>query len=330
MLANHVALPWSRVEGSLPPYGELNAQQVDNRLFVAVDHDGHRHALILETGKPTGFSDEKSRGLAVMERYLELEGHKGRLFIDARCGDRRSNEAFDAVIADIARRLSAGDDPEMATRTTLLRWRRFWGGGPTEGLSAEQVRGLFAELWFLARWLLPVDSAHSRHWSGPAGARHDFQWSSVSVEVKATKSARGHIHKINGLDQLCPPDDGSLFLFSLRLREEQGGKYTLPDIIDEIGELLQSDPEGLDFIHEGLARLGYSPLHASRYREIRFWVAEPGLFSVDQGFPRLTAASFVGGLPAGVERVEYEVNLSVCPELCVASTPDQIPRSFRR
>jgi hypothetical protein len=38
-------------------------------------------------------------------------------------------------------------------------------------------------------------------------------------------------------------------------------------------------------------------------------------------FPRLSAASFVNGLPNGIERIEYEVDLDVCPDLIIASAP---------
>jgi hypothetical protein len=328
MTDGHLVIPWLEVERPVPPYGQLNAKRITPQLYVAVDHEGRRHILLPLSGGETGFSDEKSRGLSVKERRLELDDHDARLFLDASCGDRKDNEAFDAVIADVARRLDGGDTPVGAVSVTLSRWRRFWDSGPVGGLSAEQMRGLFAELWFAARWLMPVDRSHIGSWFGPTGARHDFQWSDVSVEVKATNSARGHIHRINGLDQLVPPGRGCLYLFSMRLREEQGGKYTLPGMVEEIAKLLERDAAALDNFEQNLVRVGYSPIHAERYEETRFWVADQRLFAVTGRFPRITPESFVGGLLPGVEAVQYEINLGVCPDQCLASKPAELPHHF--
>jgi len=50
---------------------------------------------------------------------------------------------------------------------------------------------------------------------------------------------------------------------------------------------------------------------------------------VAEGFPRITRASFAGGPPAGVERVDYEVNLEGFAQLCVARKPSELPAQLR-
>jgi hypothetical protein len=190
---------------------------------------------------------------------------------------------------------------------------------PAEGLRPEQVRGLFGELWFLLVWLLPHGSAMVEHWVGPTGARDDFQWPGVAVEVKATVSIRGHIHRINGIDQLDPPEGGSLRLFSLRMRDEPASANSLVSLQAGITVALAEAPEQLDLFESRLAAAGYSPAHADRYDEMRFRVVSERLYRVDDHFPRLSAASFVADVPRGVERVEYEINLEGFPELLVAT-----------
>ena len=56
-----------------------------------------------------------------------------------------------------------------------------------------------------------------------------------------TKNSVNVKHKINGIDQLSPPENGELFLFSLRLREEQGADKTLPSLIAFCREKLKED-----------------------------------------------------------------------------------------
>ena len=101
-----------------------------------------------------------------------------------------------------------------------MAWRRFRDASPAGGLSGEKARIPFGELWFLAVWLLPHGVDHVKHWFCPTGARRDFAWSGLAVEAKATTSAHGQVHRIDGLDWLDAPADGRLMAFSVRMREE--------------------------------------------------------------------------------------------------------------
>ncbi|MDI6905961.1 MAG: PD-(D/E)XK motif protein, partial [Thermoanaerobacterales bacterium] len=130
-------------------------------------------------------------------------------------------------------------------------------------------------------------------------------------------------HHINGLDQLDHPENGRLYLYSLRIREEPASSNSLVSLIQRIGGLLTNKPELLDLYEERLAQAGYSPLYAERYSQTRFRVVSERLYLVETGFPRLSTSSFSGGLPRGVERVEYEINLEICPHLCVGKSPTE-------
>src|SRR5262249_27367868 len=150
--------------------------------------------------------------------------------------------------------------------------------------------GLFAELWFFSVWLVPkvgvVEAV--RRWRGPFGSRHDFEWEGLSVEVKATSSTRGHIHHINGIDQLALPENGRLLFFSLRLHEEGGSANTLVSVISGCHSQLETRPELLERFQSALARAGYSPAYDDEYAKLHLRVVDEGLFEVRDDFPRLT------------------------------------------
>lgn len=313
---------WRELETEPPAYGRMRARRLTRAdVVLAVDHD-HRHHVLLPIGsEEEGFTDSRSRGLLVAPRSLEIEDQPPRPFLDLCCSDRTANDAFNLVAIALLEELNNRATVIEAVRTTLARWRRFWAGLPAEGLSAEEVRGLFGELWFLLVWLLPHGTPHVEHWLGPSGARHDFQWPGLSVEAKATVSVRGHIHRINGLDQLDPPDDGTLAVFSMRLRDEPAASNSLVTLIARIEDVLAGEPERLDLFDGRIAAVGYSPAHADRYRDLRFRVVDERLYAVTDRFPRLSAGSFAGGVPAGIERIEYEINLEGGPDLVIASTP---------
>jgi hypothetical protein len=131
------------------------------------------------------------------------------------------------------------------------------------------------------------------------GSRHDYEWPGTSVEVKASTSTRGRIHRINGLDQLSPPQNGKLYFFSLMLREETGATNTLPALIASIVTKLNADEEALSRFETTLAQTGYSPVHDEEYSKLHLRVAQEGLYAIKDDFPRLNTEQFKNGVPAG-------------------------------
>ena len=314
---------WRGLPAKSDVYAELAAhplKDVDG-VFLAVDHEGARHFLLAIPEDGTVVSDEHSRGIRAVTRPLSVQQQPERLFIDVLCTAVGGQDVFNLVGTAIVDQVDQGGDPAEAVRTTLARWRRFWGAAPAGALTPQEIRGLFGELWFLAVWLLPHGHDQVRHWLGPTGARHDFQWRDLAIEAKATTSIRGHIHRINGLDQLDPPANGRLHVFSLRLREEVSASNSLVTLVAMITAELGDDGDILNDFETRLMQAGYSPAEADRYEELRFRVIDERLHEVSEVFPRLSAASFVDGLPPGVERVEYEVNLDACPDSIIANAP---------
>ncbi len=305
------------------------APDMTQRLLAAVDSNSKRHLLIRLQPGDAVLSDERSRGLEVATRDLSVPGQDIGRYLDVTCQDASGHEAFDLIGGELAERLAKERESaaECVTRV-LAKWRRFWGEPPRQMLSREEQLGLFAELWFLSVWLVPrlgSDEAVKR-WRGAFGARHDFEWPGRSVEVKATTSSRGAIHRIHGIEQLMPPDSGELLLFSLRLREEAGGGNSLPALVAACRQQLQVHDEASSRFETALAHAGYSQRYEEEYAAFRLRVVHEGLFVVRDDFPRITADQFNTGVPAGVEQVDYEINLSGFERFRVAdSSSDRFP-----
>lgn len=319
---------WIRLAGEQAAGQALWARfalpSVTERVLAALDADGWRHLLVsLEPGE-VDLQDAQSRGIAVSTRELSIAGREPGRYLDVLCCDGSGYDAFDVIGGEIAARLATGNEsgPEVVSRV-LSKWRRFWGQPIRRILSREEQLGLFAELWFLSVWLLPLVGVEEavKRWKGPSGARHDFEWSGRSVEVKATTSVRGRVHRVNGVDQLAPPEGGSLMLFSLQLREEAGATNSLPSILMRCSTLLEPHPESLGRFESCLDQAGYLRVDEEEYSKLRLRVVEEGLFTVIGDFPRITRAELGGHVPAGVERLEYEVNLAGSMHLCVSAHP---------
>ncbi|MCF6153750.1 MAG: PD-(D/E)XK motif protein [Candidatus Brocadia sp.] len=321
---------WSRLEQARPTGENLTARQavpdITTRLQCALDSEGRRHLLIALHANERDFRDTQSRGINVVTRDLIIRGLPIARYLDIQCLDAAGHMAFDLIGGELADELShANRMPAEIVKHVLAKWRRFWGQLPRTLLTREELLGLFAELWFLFVWLHPsvgIDEAVQR-WRGPFGSRHDFEWAGKSVEVKATTSSRGRIHRINGIDQLLPPEGGELLFFSLHLREEAGATNTLPALVNTILQCLNPDVDALSRFETVLAQTGYSPSHNEEYSKLHLRVIDEGLFSVRDNFPRITAHQFRAGVPAGIERIEYEINLGTFDCLLIARLPQE-------
>jgi hypothetical protein len=308
---------WSFLEANLPTGENLIAKKavpdLSSRVFCALDSENQRHILIHLESDDSVYNDRQSRGIQVVTRELNVHGQLPSQYLDLVCLDTAGYSGFDLIGSEIILEIVKGiRTPAEIIHYVLAKWRRFWGQIPQDLLSRNEVIGLIAEIRFLTERLIPDIGAEEsvKRWRGPFGSRHDFEWQGCSVEVKATTSSRGRIFHINGLDQLDPPKNGKLFFFGVRVREEGGAEQTLPGIIDACRSLLVNDDLALDNFESALIQAGYSPHHNEEYEKLHFRIIEESLFAVANDFPRICVGNFVGEIPNGIERVEYEINLN--------------------
>jgi hypothetical protein len=77
--------------------------------------------------------------------------------------------------------------------THIKRWKVFFAGQRRNLLTAEEVRGLFAELHFLRllyQGRFTQDSAMEA-WCGPAGSHQDFIYENTAVEINPYQGTKG-------------------------------------------------------------------------------------------------------------------------------------------
>src|SRR5256885_1784223 len=136
---------WRELEATTAPYGSLNARRLTDSAgaVLAVDPQGRRHVLLPMARLEDGFNDTRSRGLVVLSRMLEVEDEASRPFLDLCCTDPAGRDAFNVVAADLLDRLKQGAAGVEAVAASLAKWRRFWSTAPLEGLTPEEIRGLF-------------------------------------------------------------------------------------------------------------------------------------------------------------------------------------------
>lgn len=323
------ALRWELLE-SQPPSGErltvrLAVPSSRDDVFIALDAARRRYVLVaIPPGEPGELAERISRGVDV--RTLEMNTGTGALqpYVEIACLETQGHAALDTIALEIIAALQAGASIGRIrlVQNVLAKWRRFWSGVSQGLLSKEQQLGLFGELWFLCRWLSPAVGAPRalRMWRGPTGARSDFEVRGVGIEAKTTGRLDA-AHVIHGLEQLLEPPGGSLFLFSLCVRDEASGTESLPRMVDEARRLLAEDFAALSQFESAVAVVGYDDRLAAEYAKFVLRIREEGLYRVADGFPRLVPASLNAGLPPGVNAETYELRVDAAANWLVARTP---------
>lgn len=187
----------------------------------------------------------------------------------------------------------------------LRRWKAFLSGKRTGLLSAEEIRGLFAELQFL-RDLYQLRLSHIEAvdaWCGADRVQQDFIFRDNAVEVKSLSGKERSAVRISSEDQL-ETLSSRLFLEVYRLTElsDSPAGCSLNDLVHLIeGEL--TDAQAIETFTSKLAAAGYAPLRD--YDTPILVVSGVRTFAVTEGFPRLVRSA----LPQGIARLSYDLEL---------------------
>lgn len=162
-----------------------------------------------------------------------------------------------------------------------------------------QVYSVIAEMLCLNH-LLTVSK--EVEWYGPLGGSIDIETENGMYEVKSTINRYDSVIHVNGQYQLV--NNANQKLIFCRMEKSSHG-YS----INDLHELLIQKGIDLDYIEDRLYLLGIPK--GSVARKEKFKVLETTLFTIDQDFPKITPASFIGGiLPQHIIEISYSVDLS--------------------
>jgi len=185
--------------------------------------------------------------------------------------------------------------------------------GRSQHLSAEEVRGLFAELTFLLELIerQPSSAVAVEAWLGPEKSHQDFIFGNTAVEIKSLSGTERSTVRISSEDQLEVLND-ALFLRIYRLSSlpDAAGSQSLNEIVAAVQGRL-GEAEAVEAFDRKLVAHGYAPL--PDYDAPRFVVSDVHSYRVGDGFPRLIRSQ----LPTGIDRVAYDIRLeTIAPYEC--------------
>lgn len=252
-------------------------------------------------------------GIEVDLRQLPELGKQGLILTLEKHVDR---DLFHGLCQTLIGNLDGVSDPAAALGVALnhiKRWKAFLAGKQTRVLSAEEVRGLFAELSFLR--LLNERHLTDAHavgaWCGPDRIHQDFIFGNTAVEVKSISGRDRSIVRVSSEDQLETVSE-NLFLKVYQLSETTDSMpaKSLNELVAVVGHEL-TDAGAIEDYWRKLATYGYVEMR--EYDNPNFIVNGSSVYRVTDDFPRLVRSE----VRDGVVDVKYGLQLEkIAPFEC--------------
>ena len=279
--------------------------------------------LMLEIGPikslwlPQGFQKPRIKGLNLVLKPIEqLPDSDVTLLLELQQND--SIDVFSVFMARICDELDKVSHPKLAVKTIIsliTTWKDFFSGN-SEILSEERQTGLFGELYLLYYFVAEgVDIGKTiSSWTGSKKTSQDYEFGSVSVEVKSSTAVDTSRVKISNLRQLDNKGLANLFLARVLFDTRQGKDETLPRLIQLIRtELQEKAPDSELEFEEKLISAGYHSKHSQFYGNRMYAMRKLTFYRVKNDFPRLLE----DGVPLGITKVSYEINLDNCRDFII-------------
>jgi hypothetical protein len=297
--------PWDDIA---IPLSDYNVKRLAGKMAVSCywgrDPSGGCLFIVeLDGNHATEFRQQTIRVNGI-EIDLRIQEAKQRLVLTLE--KQADRDLFEGLCRTLARALeSAGDSASSLSiaLTHLRRWKTFMSGR-NQHLSADEVRGLFAELIFLRELISQIGTtAAVEAWMGPERSHQDFIFRNTAVEIKSVTGTERNSVRISSEDQLETLND-NLFLRIYRLSNlpNSPSARSLNELVVDIQDKLDT-AEAIESFDGKLVAHAYAPL--PDYDEPLLVVSDTKSYRVGDNFPRIVRS----GLPAGITKVAYDIKL---------------------
>ncbi len=224
-------------------------------------------------------------------------------------------DIFAVLCEDLVTSVSSEQDEKSLVRTLLNRfekWKSLFTKFALQGLTPEQQRGLFGELYFLKKYLSNQSNFSQviNSWVGTSKEIRDFQYNNWALEVKTTIGNNHQKVHISSERQLDNSHLQCLFLYYISLEKAQESGITLNDIISSINIVLENDQINKNRFKAKLYEVGYFDQQEALYADIGYHIRQDNFYLVENEFPRIQEAE----IRRGVGDVKYSIILSQCQD----------------
>jgi len=290
---------------TMPALNALSAKRADPShpfdFFYALNAENHC-VLLLQLKAPVTLSSSLPRLKGVQAIWI-----KETCSLQLVLAKQQDAELFELLCKDLmACTRVALDHSECLhlLRVRLGKWQRLFSKGGPRLLDPQEIRGLFAELTFLLKELLPVHGPEAMNaWKGPSGFPQDFAADNEVFEIKSHLVGSPQSVRISSPSQLWV-EGSDLRLCVYHLAEVSAGGMDLGRLVDAVSQAISHSPKATEQFEEKLATLRY--IDSPEYRLQQYSAVKLDVFMVTDGFPRLIPSA----LPAGIHEVTYSIQMA--------------------
>ena len=251
------------------------------------------------------------RGLKFEKIYDPDDSHF--LLLNLVLIDKQFKDVFDSLISDVLEAIIDESDIKVILKSfsnRLVKWQSLFERLKQPGLTPEEQRGLFGELYFIRKFLKVNHDSRNVivSWVGPERLIRDFQSGTWSVEVKTTHGNNHQIVQISSERQLDTTNLDFLCLNHISLELRQLAGETLNQMVDSICETLEADYSSYNQFKNKLIEAGFFDHHRHIYEDIGYFIREDDYYLVRNQFPRIEESD----IRNGVGDVKYSIIVSQC------------------
>ena len=268
----------------------------------------------------TSISESIEVNISMFDNLQEIQvdffpdhNQKGKNILLFKLINNQHRDIFSVLCEDLIASITTETNEKQLVKTILNRfekWKSLFTRMISEGLTPEEQRGLFGELYFLRKFLQCNNSLQLilNTWVGSAREVRDFQMNNWAVEVKTTHGNNHQKVQINSERQLDITHLEKLFLYHISLEKVQESGETLNQIVASINDLLATDSIASNRFKSKLYEAGYFDHHIGLYDSTGYFIRQDTFYKVENNFPRIQENE----IRSGVGDVKYSIILSQC------------------
>jgi len=238
---------------------------------------------------------------------------KGKNTLLFKLTNNQHKNIFSILCEDLIASIKLETNEKQLVKTILNRfekWKALFTKIILQGLTPEEQRGLFDELYFLRKFL-QTNCSYVQvldTWVGTEKEVRDFQMNNWAVEVKTTHGNNHQKVQISSERQLDITHLELLFLYHISLERIQENGESLNQIIVSINSILETDSIALNRFKSKLYEAGYFEQHINIYDSIGYFIRQDTFNIVEKDFPRIQENE----IRNGVGDIKYSIIISQC------------------
>ncbi len=224
--------------------------------------------------------------------------------------DNKFQNLFYTFCSDMVNSLSGLSDAKNELeyiKNRFYNWKKMFQNVTIKELSEEKEQGIFGELYFLYKYMIPkygVDTS-ILSWAGPLKFNKDFSINDTWYEIKTSSVSSTNI-KIISLSQLDSENEGFLSVVKVEKMSQEfnGNLSSVYNLIQLIMSQITTIKVQDDFLNK-LVEYGLGP--DNNFGSRQFDAKNVKLYLVNNKFPRLTKNEITY---EEIDNVSYLLNLA--------------------